>query len=214
MYWSLLTSPHFSQIRVSILLLGLALVGCGGDQILSTEQEPDPVVVDVPIAYIKRPAPIDQDLVLLSQDLRAPNDFFPGAQLFVKPRASVSAVAQNISDRAFYSEEQILAATEDLPLAGYDVKDLTVSYDGQRLLFAMRAPEIEDANDDEQPSWNIWEYDLEADNLNRIIGSDLDAEVGQDTSPTYLPDGRIVFSSTRQQANQALLLDEGKPRFV
>ncbi|WP_299079843.1 hypothetical protein [uncultured Paraglaciecola sp.] len=180
---------------------------------MSTEQEPDPVVVDVPIAYIKRPAPIDQDLVLLSQDLRAPNDFFPGAQLFVKPRASVSAVAQNISDRAFYSEEQILAATEDLPLAGYDVKDLTVSYDGQRLLFAMRAPEIEDANDDEQPSWNIWEYDLEADNLNRIIGSDLDAEVGQDTSPTYLPDGRIVFSSTRQQANQALLLDEGKPQY-
>ena len=28
-----------------------------------------------------------------------------------------------------------------------------------------------------------------------------------------MPDGRIVFSSTRQQANQALLLDEGKPQY-
>ncbi|MFT4808582.1 MAG: hypothetical protein ACI9LX_001913, partial [Paraglaciecola sp.] len=31
-------------------------MGCGGDPLLTAEQEPDPVVVDVPIAYIKRPA--------------------------------------------------------------------------------------------------------------------------------------------------------------
>jgi len=188
-------------------------MGCGGDQILTSEQEPDPVVVDVPIAYIKRPAPLDENLALVAQDLRVPNDFLPGAQLFIKPRASVSAIEQNISDRAFFSEDEILAATETSPLAGYDIKDLFVSYDGTRLLFAMRAPEIEDADDDEQPSWNIWQYDLTTDALSRVIASDLNAEFGQDTSPTYLPDGRIVFSSTRQQANQALLLDEGKPQY-
>jgi hypothetical protein len=188
-------------------------MGCGGDQILTTDQEPDPVVVDVPIAYIKRPAPLDEDLALVAQNLKVPNNFLPGAQLFIKPRASVSAIEQNISDRAFFSEDEILAATETSPLAGYDVKDLFVSYDGTRLLFAMRAPEIEDADDDEQPSWNIWEYDITADTLNRVIPSDLDAEFGQDTSPTYLPDGRIVFSSTRQQTNQAILLDEGKPQY-
>lgn len=188
-------------------------MGCGGDQVLIAEQEPDPVVIDVPIAYIKRIAPLDEDLALESQDLRILNAFLPGAQLFIKPRASVSAPEQNITDRAFFSEEQILAATETSPLAGYDVKDLSVSYDGSLLLFAMRAPEIEDADDDEQPTWNIWQYDLTADSLSRIISSDLDAEFGQDTSPTYLPDGRIVFSSTRQQANQALLLDEGKPQY-
>lgn len=186
-------------------------MGCGGDQILTSEQEPDPVVVDVPIAYIKRPAPFDEDLMLIAQDIRVPNDFFPGAQLFIKPRASVNAIEQNISDRAFFSEQEILAASEASPLPGYDVKDLFVSYDGTRLLFAMRAPEIEDA--DEQPSWNIWQYDLTTDTLIRVIASDLDAEFGQDTAPTYLPDGRIVFSSTRQQANQALLLDEGKPQY-
>jgi hypothetical protein len=189
------------------------LIGCGGDQILTAEQEPDPVVVDVPIAFIKRPAPLDEDSALVTQDLRIPNDFLSGAQLFIKARASVSAIEINISDRAFFTETEILAATDTAPLAGYDVKDLSVSYDGSRLLFAMRAPEIEDVDDDEQPSWNIWEYDLTADSLSRIIASDLGAEFGQDTSPTYLPDGRIVFSSTRQQANQALLLDEGKSQY-
>ena len=210
---SLLTLNHLSLTPAIVFLLCSYLIGCGRDQILTSEQEPDPVVVDVPIAYIKRPAPLNDNLILVAQDLRAPNDFLPGAQLFIKPRASVSAIEQNISDRAFFSEQEILAASEATPLVGYDIKDLFVSYDGTRLLFAMRAPEIEDVDDDEQPSWNIWQYDLTTDTLIRVIASDLDAEFGQDTSPTYLPDGRIVFSSTRQQANQALLLDEGKPQY-
>jgi len=212
-HWSLSTFTHLSLTRAVSILLCVYLIGCGGDQILTADQEPDPVVVDVPIAFIKRPTPLDENLALVAQDLRIPNDFLPGAQLFVKPRASVNAVEQNISDRAFFTDEQILAATETSPLAGYDIKDLSVSYDGTLLLFAMRAPEIEDADDDEQPSWNIWQYDLTTDTLGRVIVSDLDAGFGQDTSPTYLPDGRIVFSSTRQQANQALLLDEGKPQY-
>lgn len=212
-HWSLSNPSQYNLLRAVLVVICIQLIGCGGDQILTTEQQPDPVVVDVPIAYIKRPAPLNEDSALVSQDLRILNDFLPGAQLFVKPRASVSALEQNITDRAFYSEEEILAATDTAPLAGYDVKNLSVSYDGTRLLFAMRAPEIEDADDDEQPSWNIWQYDLSTDTLSRIISSNLDAEFGQDTSPAYLPDGRIVFSSTRQQANQALLLDEGKPQY-
>jgi hypothetical protein len=212
-HWFLPKLTHIKLTRAAVVVLCLQFIGCGGDQLLTAEQEPDPVVVDVPIAYIKRPAPLNEDSALVTQDLRIPNAFLPGAQLFVKPRASVSALEQNISDRAFFSEQEILAATDTSPLAGYDVKDLSVSYDGTRILFAMRAPEIEDADDDEQPTWNIWQYDLAADTLTRIIVSDLDAEFGHDTSPTYLPDGRIVFSSTRQQANQALLLDEGKPQY-
>ena len=211
--WSLSKLIQLNWKHCLIGLLCLHLMSCGGDQLLTAEQESDPVVVDVPIAFIKRSAPLDEDSLLISQDLRQPYEFVSGAQLFVKQRASAGASETNISDRAFFTEEQIAAVTETSPLAGYDIKDLSVSYDGTRLLFAMRAPEIEDADDDEQPSWNIWEYDQSADTLIRVIGSDLDAGFGQDTSPTYLPDGRIVFSSTRQQANQALLLDEGKPQY-
>ncbi len=35
-----------------------------------------------------------------------------------------------------------------------------------------------------------------------------------DVSPHFMPDGRIVFSSTRQSQSQGVLLDEGKPQFV
>ncbi|MEP0355314.1 hypothetical protein [Paraglaciecola sp.] len=201
----------YLRLKAVCLCLFLSLLGCGDDSILLTEQEADPVVVDVPIAYIKRKAPFDDEQLLVEQSITRPADFLPGASLYLKNRAAVSASEINISAAAFFSEEQIVA--NDPLLDTYDVKDLNVSYDGERLIFAMRAPEIEDADDDEQPTWNIWEYDVSSDSLRRIIVSDLDAEFGEDTSPVYLPDGRIVFSSTRQQANQAILLDEGKPQY-
>ncbi len=46
-----------------------------------------------------------------------------------------------------------------------------------------------------------------------MIPSDVIADEGQDVSPHYLPDGRILFSSTRQRQSKAILLDEGKPQF-
>ncbi|MEP4888465.1 MAG: hypothetical protein ABJV04_00435 [Aliiglaciecola sp.] len=187
---------------------------CGSDDLLVTSsQEPDPVVLDIPIAYVKRALPLDEDGLLITDDLRQPFEFLPGAALYIKPRASASVEETNITDRAFYTPEQIEQATEQTPLGGYDVKDVDVSYDSERLIFAMRAPEIEDADDDEQPTWNIWEYNRITDELRRVISSDIQAEEGQDTGPTYLPDGRIVFSSTRQAGNQAILLDEGKPQY-
>src|SRR5690606_33229117 len=60
-------------------------------------------------------------------------------------------------------------------------------------------------------------YDIEAgvgpENPRRVIRSGTSAEEGHDISPQYLPDGRIVFSSTRQRQSRAILLDESKPGF-
>ena len=53
-----------------------------------------------------------------------------------------------------------------------------------------------------------------ADVLRRVIASDVTAEEGHDLAPHYLPDGRIVFSSTRQRLSKAVLIDEGKPQFA
>lgn len=50
--------------------------------------------------------------------------------------------------------------------------------------------------------------------LRRVISSDITAEAGQDVAPYYLPDGRIIFSSSRQRQSRAVLLDEGKPQFA
>ncbi|WP_340679835.1 hypothetical protein [Paraglaciecola sp.] len=206
------STTHLLNV-ILILFISVGLLSCGGDKVLPNDQHPDPVVVDVPIAFIKRSLPLDGNGELVSQDLRSLNDFVPGAALYIKARASASAPERNISDRAFFSPEQIAAATVDAPLAGYDVKDLDVSYDGKRLIFAMRAPDIEDADEDEQPSWNLWSYDLPSNTLQRVISNNALAEEGHDIAPVFLPDGRIVFSSTRQQANQAILLDENKPQY-
>ncbi|MBU2986160.1 hypothetical protein KO528_12430 [Saccharophagus degradans] len=175
----------------------------------SSGQDPDPVVVDFPIAYVERPLPRDDESgMLLADNVLDPAAFKPGAKLIIKDRAAVAASEIVLTAGVFGSAD----TDGEEPL--YDVKDLETSDDGLKLIFAMRAPADEDADEDEQPTWNIWEYDRETDVLRRIIQSDITAEAGEDVAPYYLPDGRIVFSSTRQRRSKAILLDENKPQFA
>lgn len=181
------------------LLSAALLTACGGSS--SDTQEPDPVAVDLPIAYVKRSLPIDDDGEALEENIRDPLAFMAGAELYIRDRASSEAPETLITAGIFEDD------------ALYDIKDLSVSYDGATLLFAMRAPEDDTLDEDEQASWNIWEYSLEDESLRRIIASDTSAEVGEDIAPAYLSDGRIVFSSTRQIRAKAILLDENKPQY-
>jgi hypothetical protein len=104
--------------------------------------------------------------------------------------------------------------TERVTGGTWDVRDLDASYDGTKLIFSMRMPLIPGADDEDQPRWAIWEYDRTTDTLHRVIASDIVANEGHDICPHYLPDGRIVFSSTRQRQSKAILIDEGKPQFA
>ena len=174
-----------------VVLLGLlgVLGGCGGMD--GGDQKQAVTVTEVPLAYVMRSLPRDEDGELAVSSLEAPADFQAGARLMVRGSVSSRSEAQDIST----------------PLlgAGHDIRDLSVSYDGQRLLFAARAPAIEDADEDEQPTWNLWEYDFRGQATRRLISSDLLAEEGQDRYPAYLPDGRIVFSSISRTAVSCLL---------
>jgi hypothetical protein len=185
--------------RCAALLAGVALTACtsdGGGASPAGNQSPDPVVLDFPIAYVKRPVPEGRDL---SPDARDLLEFTPGGDLYVRDRASPSSAERNVT----------AAITSGLG----DVRDVEPSYDGRKLVFALHEPEIEGAPPEEQPTWDIWEYDLESQELRRVIASDTTARDGNDVAPHYLPDGRIVFSSTRQRQSKAILLDEGKPQF-
>lgn len=192
---------------ITLFLASVILSACtsGGAGVETSGQSEDPVVVDFPIAYVKRSLPvmIDDDGNEAPGEviLREPINFFPGAALYIKTRATPSASETNLTDGIF--EEGAL----------YDIKDVDTSYDGSKLVFAMRAPEIEDADEEDQPTWNIWEYDHSTQEVKRVIGSNINAEEGQDISPHYLPDGRIVFTSSRQRLSKAILLDEGKPQY-
>jgi hypothetical protein len=189
------------------------IAGCGGGSgstsslSLGGDQDPDPVVQDFPIAYVKRPLLLDDNGDLLTFGVRDAVSFMPGATLYARDRASPSAPETLITDGIFPDD-----VDGNPPL--YDVKDLSPSFDGLDMVFAMRAPEDPNVGADEQPTWNIWVYHFETAQLNRVISSDTTAEDGQDVAPRFLPDGRIVFSSTRQRRSKAILLDEGKPQFA
>ncbi|WP_334078427.1 hypothetical protein [Microbulbifer sp. M83] len=184
-----------------VLCLLHACSGGSGNGGSSTggDQAEDPVVVDFPVAFVRRQLGFEDDGALSEDNIYRPDNFNPGAELVIKDRATPSAPERALTAGLFEGE--------------YDVKDLNVSPDGETLVFAMRAPEIEDADDDEQPTWNIWVYERDSDTLRRVIDSDLIAEQGEDIGPAFLPDGRIVFTSTRQRRSRALLLDDNKPQF-
>jgi hypothetical protein len=76
----------------------------------------------------------------------------------------------------------------------YDVKDLTVSPDGERIAFAAHGP----AGDAKHSTWNIYEYNFSTRQIRRFLANDEIANAGQDTNPAYTNDGRIIFSSDRQ----------------
>jgi Hydrazine synthase alpha subunit middle domain/WD40-like Beta Propeller Repeat len=184
-------------------LAAVALAGCAtghdGDVNIGSGQSPDPVVLDVPVAYVRSPLPAD--LTELDDiDVREIETFTAGADVWLRDRAAPDVPEVNITERV----------TGGL----WDVRDIDGSYDGTKVAFAMRMPLIPGAMDSEQPTWNIWEYDRTTDVLRRVIASDIVAEEGHDVAPRYLPDGRIVFSSTRQRQSKAVLIDEGKPQFA
>jgi len=196
------SSPRATAL---LALTMLAIVGCtssdggsgGGTVSPAGGQGPDPVVLDFPIAYVKRPVPAADVPVT---DARSLMGFEEGGDLWIRDRASPSAPERNI--------------TSGITTGVGDVRDLEPSFDGRKLLFSMREPLIEGADEEDQPTWNVWEYDVGTGELRRVIASDIVAEEGHDVAPHYLPDGRIVFTSTRQRQSRATLLDEGKPQFA
>ena len=186
---------------IATTLLGACSSGSGGtDVTIGSGQNSDPVTLDFPVFYVKRPVPdpeAEEDLIENPRELMR---FEIGADLYMRSRASPSAPETN------------LTAAETAGLG--DIRDLEVNYDGTKVIFSMRAKFIENADEEDQPTWNIWEYDTVTRVLRRIIQSDTIEEEGHDIMPHYLPDDRIVFSSTRQRQSRAMLLDENKPQYA
>mgnify|MGYP005842982655 CR=1 FL=1 len=116
--------------------------------------------------------------------------FAPGGDLYMRERSSVGA-------------KEICITCAETNGQG-DVSDPEVSYDATRLLFTMRKPG--------DPGWRIREYDLGTKQM-RTINCDA-AAPGDDVDPAYLPDGRIVFVSNRQETSRQLMAAAGETSFA
>ncbi len=166
--------PSFELRTYSALLFtSLLLVAC------QEEQAPESAIVvegDFAIAFAQR------DIGAVGN----PTDgvmFRAGGDIFIRDLSSPTATLRNV--------------TEQYTNGAGDVSDPEVSFDGEKLLFAMRGP-----ND---PTFNVWEYEIATDTLSRVVAEDAVANQGDDVDPAYLPDGRIVFSSNRQEKTRQLI---------
>lgn len=173
-----LTKP-FIAVAVFSPLAVLFLGACSGESNDSTTTGND-----VPVAYVKRPTgafsnPTDS---VNSAD---------GGDLYVREKSSPSSPEVNI--------------TGSYTNGAGDVSDPEVSYDGTRLLFAMRCSAQSSPSCYNYRgagiydfSWNIWEYDLRTRQMRRLIDDSRVSRLGNDVDPAYLPGSKIVFTSTRQ----------------
>jgi hypothetical protein len=192
---------------ILVLLAAASLSACsgGGNVAIANSQSADPATVDFPIFYVKRTIPPSTDDLRMMRTAVIPTatqTVVPRADLYKRQSASPSATETNITARVTGT-------------ATWDVKDVDVSPDGKTVVFAMRGPLKTGMKQKDAPSWRIYVYDIASDALRPAVDptTDQDPPTANDVSPHILPDGRILFSSTRQRQSEAVLLDEGKPQF-
>jgi hypothetical protein len=187
-------------------LLALLLSACGsrGNIAIGSGQSSGTATVDFAIAYIKRDLPTDPALLANLRgldDIRRHRPYWTRADVYLRDRAAPSGVERNLT-----------ASVTGTGL--YDVKDLDASYDGTKLVFAMRGPIAANQLFRDPPSWHIWQYDITAGALTQLTGGATDTDPNaQDVAPHFLVDGRVLFSSTRQRDAKAVLTGEGKANF-
>ena len=155
---------------------------------------------DVPIAYVKRP------VTAIGNPTEA-YTFSAGGNLFIRDKSSPSAPETNVTG-AYTNGHG-------------DVSDPEVSYDGSKLLFAMRCETGASASclspdgTSNDTSWRIWEYDIGRKTFTRIrCDAGPNTPTGDDVDPAYLPDGRIVFVSNRQVGSRQHMAEEGETPFA
>jgi len=182
-------NSNFNKAQIQALCTSAALAllaGCSG-----SGDSADTVAVngDVAIAYAKR-------VNTLSMNPTNGAPFAAGGDLIIREKSSPSAPEHNV--------------TASLTQGTGDVSDPEVSYDGKKVVFAMRCPTSNTSQVDNVAActgrWNIWEYTLPASGFaggafRRITSS----TTADDVDPYYLPGGKgFVFTSNRQTASSAL----------
>src|SRR5262249_27081762 len=143
-------------------LLVLAACSSGGSVNIGKSQGADPGTVDFPIAYVKHYFDAQGDAQTGFQKFDAVNNPgrtrrpAPDADLFLRSSASPSATEIDITG----------AITSN---GNYDIKDVDVSPDGTKLIFAMRGPiPTTNFNERRAPFWTLWEYDIPTASLHEV----------------------------------------------
>src|SRR5215831_3856705 len=108
------------------------------------------------------------------------------AIVFVKTNATMT-LNQTLAEGNLYKLSPIAPDGVVTPLTnfvGASVSDPAVSFDGKKIMFSMRPANAQDRN--------IWEINADGTGLRQVTSGG-----GHDFDPLYLPDGRVLFTSSR-----------------
>jgi hypothetical protein len=195
-----LTDLHMQSVTkwIGLASLSVAILMISACDSGESSEGIDPGIVEIPIAFIKRPVPLDDMGDEANIDLREPRLFMAGGDVYLRTSSASDATVTNI--------------TRSVTTGIGDVKGLNASHDGTKLVFSLRLFDP-DPNNPPFQTWDIYEYDMTTEQLRRVISSQLEADKGDDLYPSYLPDGRILFTSNRQKDSQEMQINELRPKF-
>jgi Hydrazine synthase alpha subunit middle domain/WD40-like Beta Propeller Repeat len=176
-----------------LVVLGCSSASSGHAPGVAGGQTLTPGITNFPLAYIKRPV-LTKDI-----DVRDLITSITGGDLYIRSQASASGAEVNV--------------TGSITKGMGDVRDLDVSPDGTTIVFSLRLPlnPKKPNTDVTQPNWHIYTFNAATLAVTQLTNDAITA--GHDVGARYLPDGRIVFASSRQLATQSILLDEGRPQY-
>ena len=198
---------HHGFLKCAALLLPLlAVIGCSSAQSghapgVAGGETLTPGVTNYPLAYIKQPVLPTKATETEPTDINVEDliTSITGSDLYVRAQASAGGAEVNV--------------TKAITGGNGAVRDLDVSPDGTKIVFSLRLP-LNPAlknTDPKQPTWKIYQYDAGTAAVTQLTNDNITA--GHDVGARYLPDGRIIFASTRQLATQSILLNEGRPQY-
>lgn len=200
-------SAGIARAALASALLVASIAGCssGSDPNVAYSQASNlQANADFAIAYVKRTIPTVTNgttTTMAQDDLRLPRQFFTKADLYLLNPTAGGGGEVNVTARVTMG-------------GNYDIKDVDVAPDGTKIIFAMRGPVTAKQKDFNPPNWGLWEYVLASDFLHQACpAQDPTCNGSQYVSPHYLPDGRILFATTRQFNSGSVLLNENKPEF-
>lgn len=149
------------------------MVGC------EFSSKDDSIIVsgEFPIIYVKRP----QTVIVNPTDSISPT---ANSDLFFRDVASPESAERNL--------------THELTLGKGDVSDPEVSFDGKQIIFSMKCSGQSSAACNSDTTWNIWIYDIDNKTFRKAITAFEKANLADDIDPAFLPNDKIIFSSTRQ----------------
>ena len=87
----------FSLSAARLALIGLIVLMLGGCEGSSSEEGIDPGLVEIPIAYIKRPVPVEASGQPRPSDMRDPMLFTEGGDVYLRSSTGVAASEENLT---------------------------------------------------------------------------------------------------------------------